>query len=1542
MPTIRRITNRSFWYFSGLTLLFVGVFGFGFLRADALDVPAQMSFQGRVLDGSGDAVTGTHDVKFKIYDALTSGNLLFSETHSSVSITNGFVALSIGSETALSLPFDEAYYLSIEVDTDGEMSPRLPINSSGYAIISDNTLGFYATTTAPASPAGGDVYFDNSSGDDTAYIYDGQGWIDINAGSTTTAAHFFESNISQTSGTTTLKATTIEGNATATSLTITGDTTSINTVSYTWPSSDGTSGQVLHTNGSGVLSWAADDSGGGGSALLAFTDNDDLVRLATTTDNFLIGGTHTATTSASFFFNASERELHSANTLTVTTATGDLSLNPSGDIDLNSNTLLNIGASGTDFSGSGGLTLADQLTISSGGASIAGNIIQTSGTTTLLHTTIAGSATATDLTINNTATIAGLTTLQGNLTQTSGTTTLLHTTIAGSATATKLTVSGDTTVLNTVAYTWPSSDGTSGQVLKTNASGVLTWSDDSTGGGGSSPFNVYTDGDDLLRPATSTDNFLIGGVQTATTSAAFFFDVSDRSIHSANTLTVTTAAGDLSLNPSGDINLNNNTLLNIGASGTDFSGSGGLTLADQLVISANGLSVTGASSFAGNISQSSGTTTLLHTTIDGTSTTTGAALFQAGINQTGGTTTLQATNIEGAFVVGNGLTVGSGSVSLPAGSLATTTLSNAIISIGGINFPLGHTDATPAFDLSDAVSLNATQLTSGTVPSARLDGAYTSITGVGTLSGLTIGGNIIQSSGTTTLLHTTIAGSATATDLTLTNGLTVSGGSVSFPAGSLATTTLASGIVTIGGVQFPLGESIAQPAFDLTSAHSLSLTSGVSGVLPLANGGTNKSLTADAGGIFYSDGDSFEILADGASGSFLTSGGTGAPTWTATTSIVVATSTLSLNSQLLDNIDSASFLRSDTDDTFTGALTIAGNVNQSSGTTTLLHTTIAGSATATDLTITGGLTLSTDLSVANGGTGASTFTDGGILLGSGTGAITAMSVLADGSIVVGDGSTDPVALAAFTSSTGLLKHESGGVELDISSIGVGDILAGASAGTLEIVDGGSASDGDVLTIQADGTANWEAAAGGGGGDSPWTVSTDSTSLSAATTTWSVGIGTTTPAGFLSVATTTAATGHAALIVTSSEGLVGIGTSTPGYMLDVKSRGDLTARIGNQSSDTLVVGGGLGKLTAGTIDPIYVINGERYATYVTGSIGQNEDVNGSLSIDEPIGTMYKKTIFFDALEPGDDLWLFSKATNLRVNIDQISVLLTPAGNATTWYEIHEEEYALTIFSSVETEVSFKMTAPRFDYEKWPNYAQDQYANGFVINDPDADGSSLPALTFETMPEPIDIGSLGNGDVELESDGLVGLLTDNLKLALASLSGTIEAAGEWIFDKFSAQEAQIESATVQNLQIHNGFTIFDVNTGEPYCVRILSGQMVHTQGECAAAVTSDDPAPDQGGGSNATSTSTGSGDDENSDSTTNATSSDPINTPDEEGGNDIQDPIPTDDSQNQDIAPNPEESDPVELEIEETEQPTEEESVEPLIETSSNEEASSSED
>ena len=81
-------------------------------------------------------------------------------------------------------------------------------------------------------------------------------------------------------------------------------------------------------------------------------------------------------------------------------------------------------------------------------------------------------------------------------------------------------------------------------------------------------------------------------------------------------------------------------------------------------------------------------------------------------------------------------------------------------------------------------------------------------------------------------------------------------------------------------------------------------------------------------------------------------------------------------------------------------------------------TTLARSGSGV-VTIEGAEIRTGTVAVANGGTGATSLTDGGILLGSGTGAITAMTALADGEMIVGDGSGDPVAESGATLRTSI-------------------------------------------------------------------------------------------------------------------------------------------------------------------------------------------------------------------------------------------------------------------------------------------------------------------------------------------------------------------------------------------------------------------------------------------------------------------------------------------------------------------------------------------
>lgn len=150
---------------------------------------------------------------------------------------------------------------------------------------------------------------------------------------------------------------------------------------------------------------------------------------------------------------------------------------------------------------------------------------------------------------------------------------------------------------------------------------------------------------------------------------------------------------------------------------------------------------------------------------------------------------------------------------------------------------------------------------------------------------------------------------------------------------------------------------------------------------------------------------------------------------------------------------------------------------------------------------------------------------------------------------------------------------------------------------------------------------------------------------------------------------------------------------------------------------VTVGGGTGKIDVGTVDPPYTINGEKYGTFMAGMIGVKDEVMGKVSPSEFVeGLGYRAIIDLNAQPKGSDLWLFSKTTNLKNNLGNLSVLLTAAGQAKTWYEIDDTNKLLAIYSTNPTDVIYRLTAPRFDAAKWTNTRTSQSV-GFVINDND---------------------------------------------------------------------------------------------------------------------------------------------------------------------------------------------------------------------------------
>ncbi|KKT47999.1 MAG: Triple helix repeat-containing collagen [Candidatus Gottesmanbacteria bacterium GW2011_GWA2_44_17] len=173
----------------------------------------------------------------------------------------------------------------------------------------------------------------------------------------------------------------------------------------------------------------------------------------------------------------------------------------------------------------------------------------------------------------------------------------------------------------------------------------------------------------------------------------------------------------------------------------------------------------------------------------------------------------------------------------------------------------------------------------------------------------------------------------------------------------------------------------------------------------------------------------------------------------------------------------------------------------------------------------------------------------------------------------------------------------------------------------------------------------------------------------------------------------------------------------------------------------------GKIDAGTVDPPYTINGKNYATFLPAMTGVKEETTGIIKLDNknPSTNTYESIIDFTSQPEASDLWLFAKVTDLKKNIDQMTVLLTPSENTRSWYKIDKENIRLYVYSSRPTNISYRLTAPRFDFGQWSNRRADDAPVGFVINDQGDISSPTSSLSF-SKPELSNNDFVYNGNID----------------------------------------------------------------------------------------------------------------------------------------------------------------------------------------------------
>ncbi|PIV39014.1 MAG: hypothetical protein COS29_04855 [Candidatus Omnitrophica bacterium CG02_land_8_20_14_3_00__42_8] len=96
-------------------------------------IPRVINYQGRLTDKDDNPLTGNFLVTFRFYDAETLGQPIWEEGHI-LTVKNGLFSVLMGSVKPLEIDFNKNLWLGMEVASDGEMTPRIKLASSVYAL----------------------------------------------------------------------------------------------------------------------------------------------------------------------------------------------------------------------------------------------------------------------------------------------------------------------------------------------------------------------------------------------------------------------------------------------------------------------------------------------------------------------------------------------------------------------------------------------------------------------------------------------------------------------------------------------------------------------------------------------------------------------------------------------------------------------------------------------------------------------------------------------------------------------------------------------------------------------------------------------------------------------------------------------------------------------------------------------------------------------------------------------------------------------------------------------------------------------------------------------------------------------------------------------------------------------------------------------------------------------------------------------------------------------------------------------------------------